>query len=203
MKPDYIIFPDASTRRIGKKVYNGYAVVVLNANTNKYTVLKGSLSSESTVFAEGWAIYQGLRFIRHKTDKQNLKIAVFSDSKINIQILNDYIPHCWKLDQNNNWVKRDGTSPKNQELYKGILQVMYHNNYKVKFVHILSHTLDNPHKHSGLKNHLSEYGINIHKSTINTLVHLNDLADRTAQAVTKQERDDDMLGKYYKLERIV
>ena len=102
MKPDYIIFPDASQRRIRDKVYSGYGTVILNVSTRKYTTISGYLASNSVVFAEAWAIYQGLRFLEYKKNSSQSEpfgnhVLVLSDSKLNIDTFNIYIPYAWDL----------------------------------------------------------------------------------------------------------
>lgn len=193
MKPDLILFPDASLKRSGDKFFSGYGVVILNTHTGNYTTVKGSLSKDSIVYCEAWAIYQGLRFIEHLRKKQypkgtNLKVLVVSDSKINIQIFTTWIKKSWDLSDWYDWKKSDKTSVRNQELYRNIMKVLSNGHLKVKFVHINSHSDKKPGMMKHIESKLEKANVNVNYQTLTTFIELNQVADALACSVTEKSK---------------
>ena len=210
MKPDYIIFPDASQRRIRDKVYSGYGTVILNVSTRKYTTISGYLASNSVVFAEAWAIYQGLRFLEYKKNSSQSEpfgnhVLVLSDSKLNIDTFNIYIPYAWDLSDPLNWKKRDHNLVKNQELYRCILHMTTECDYKVKFAHVNSHIRDNPKQLVKVQEKLKKkYAVQVSYDVMELISDMNDLADQAAKqetlAVMMQDRN--FPDQFIQLERM-
>lgn len=181
MKPDYIIFPDASVKRSGTVSYSGFGTVILNTKTKKYAILNGELSKSSTVFCEAWAIFRGMQFVEHiREENQKLKVLVVSDSKLNVNVFSEWIPHTWDLSDYYNWKKKDKSPVKNQELYRMILKIINNGHYKFRIVHINSHSDKKSGMRERIRKKMKANRININDSTLNTFIQMNDLADKAA-----------------------
>ena len=63
MKPDYIVFPDASVKLSGKKRYGGYGVVVLERKSKQYLTEQNELHGKTVPYLEGYAMYRGLQLV--------------------------------------------------------------------------------------------------------------------------------------------
>lgn len=198
LRPDYIIFPDASVKRSGTVCYSGYGTVILNTRTNKYVIISGELSKSSTVYCEAWAIFRGMQFVEYVRKKgQRLKILVVSDSKLNVTAFSEWIPHTWDLSDYTNWKKRDGSPVKNQKLYRMILKVINNGYYKFRIVHINSHSDKKSELRERIRKKMKSNKINISESTLSTFIQMNDLADKAAnEAATNQKKCE---GKFSRM----
>ena len=111
MKPDYIIFTDASVKLVQELNYSAYAAVILNCESLQYTTISGPLANRSIVFCEGWAIYQGLRYlkkIQRDTGKKHLKVLIVTDSKLTVNTFTVWIKQSWDTSDWFDWKKSDG-----------------------------------------------------------------------------------------------
>ena len=209
MKPDYILFPDGSQRRNQDKIYSGYGMVILNTSTRKYTTFSGYLATNSVVFAEAWAIYQGLRFLEFKRRSGCLvsktpRVLVLSDSKLNMDIFNIYIPYAWDISDPHKWKKRDSSLVKNQELYRNILHMINDCGYNVKFAHINSHIRGNEKQLRKVQDKLKEkYSVQVSYDVMELFSDMNDLADQAAknETLTAMMQDRNNPNQFVTLER--
>jgi ribonuclease H len=190
MKPDYIIFTDASVKLVGELNYSAYAAVILNCDTLMYTTVSGPLANRSIVFCEGWAIYQGLRYlkkIQRDTNKKQLKILIVTDSKLTVNTFTVWIKHSWDTSDWYDWKKSDHSSVQNQDLYRKIIGLLDSKKLKVRFVHINSHCKGNTKKEEAIFAKLGEDGVKLSKGTGKIFIEMNDLADQTAHSIVANE----------------
>jgi len=198
MQPDYIIFPDASEKRSGKKKYSGYGVVILDIRNNKYFTVNGEMNNRTLPYCEGWAIYSGLQYVeRVRKPEERLKVLIVSDSQTNVNALTVWLHKSWNLSDYNNWLKRDGTPVRNQKLYRKILALILDGHYKVKIVHFRSHSKNNPKMRKLIKSELKANKIKINDETLDVFIQMNQLADDLACEASARRRDTD--GEFYRL----
>ena len=196
MKIDYVIFTDASVRKdkVTGKCFTGYAYVILNVNKNTYITYSNYLTNDSIVFAEAWAIYSGLRYVSKHIKNSN--ILVVSDSKLNIDILTNYIPNKWNM-TDKIWRKSDGKPVKNQKIYQLILKLISNTTNKLKFVHINSHKFQDDSAEIILK--FKKYKVSMNKDTVNVFINMNSIADKLATTITgKLKHQKPFVLKYLK-----
>lgn len=189
----YIVFTDASCRRSNSSLYCGYGGVILNTDTNRYASYGGSLGERSTVYCEAWGLLRGLieisNVIKSSKGKEPVGVLLVTDSKLNVQILTEWIPK-WDLSDWMNWRKRDGSLVKNQDLYRRILRVIQDTpEMKVRITHVNSHLTDKEWRRIFKK--LQDYGINADESTSKTFMRMNALADGIATNITSHLKDTD------------
>lgn len=187
-KPDYVLFTDASLRRDDDKVYTAYAYAALNRRTLKFTVNADEMISSSIVYAEAYAIYQGLKFLNEKVSKGS-RVLVVTDSKLNVQIIEEYIPNNWDTTDWNHWTKKDGTPVKNQKLYRKILKEIKKNDMWVKLIHINSHLDSRDIEYVEFK--LEMAGIKLKRSTIHVFMAMNAVVDEAASDITRRIKSGD------------
>lgn len=189
MKPDFILFPDASLKRRGSETYAGYACVVLNPNTMEYVVIAEELSKNATiVFGEAWAAYRGLQFVRRVQRRDNrgeLKVLVISDSKMLVNTFSVWINVSWDTSDWNRWKKKDGSTVKNQGLYRKMLGVMNRGPLTVRFVHINSHSDKKQGLRAYIKQKMREARVRLNDKQLDVFVQLNSVADKAACDITK------------------
>lgn len=145
-KPEYIIFTDGSVRKVGKVSYAGYGCAVVDVKHQAYEAFSGSLNSGSIVYCEAFAIYQGLRWIRRllsRTHKNHAKVLLVSDSRLNVQILTEWIPEKWDLSDYRDWKTSSNKPVQNQVLYRKILALLEDQKIKLGVIHINSHLKSN------------------------------------------------------------
>ena len=192
MTPDYIIFTDASVKLIGEDNISAYAAVLLNCTTMKYTTISGMLHHRSICFCEAWAIYQGLRTmnrIRKENKLEKVKLLVVTDSKLNVQILTDWIKNKWDTSDWYNWKKRGDGVVQNQDIYRLIVKVLDNPHLKVRLIHMNSHAGENQAKQKSIFAKLAKENINISENVCRLFVKMNAVADETAhQLVLKEYR---------------
>lgn len=186
---EYIIFTDASCIRHENRTYGGFGVIILNTETKKFTKFGGSLSGRSIVFCEAWAIYQGLKKTTEIMKGREAGVLVVTDSKLNVQILCDWIPR-WNLRDWMHWTKRDGTVVKNQDLYRRILTILsHHQEMKVRMTHINSHLKSLDWKR--ISDKLRSYGVNADESTSKLFITMNSMVDEIAAHITAKLKATD------------
>lgn len=187
MTPDYIIASDASLKRVGSECYPSYAAVIMNCATNKYITISGPLGMDkSIVYAEGYAAYQGLRYLNGllKHEDKNANVLVISDSKLTVMALTDWVHNAWDTTDWYNWKKSNGDPVSNQGLYRRILHVMEHGKMNVKITHVNGHSLRDKKKQNMIHNKLTRNGINLSRISMLVLLRMNDMADNAATAIT-------------------
>lgn len=190
MKPDYIIFTDASVKLVGELNYSAYAAVILNCETLMYTTVSGPLANRSIVFCEGWAIYQGLRYlkkIQRDTGKKQLKILIVTDSKLTVNTFTVWIKYSWDTSDWYDWKKSDHSSVQNQDLYRKVISLLDSKKLKVRFAHINSHCKGNKKKEEAIFAKLGESGVKLSKGAGRIFIEMNDLADQTAHSIVTNE----------------
>ena len=200
MSPDYIIFTDASVRLEGDKHTSAYAAVLLNCKTKNYTVIGDILHHRSICFCEGWAIYQGLRYMNHirkKSKKKNIKVLVVTDSKLNVQIITDWIHSKWDTSDWYHWKKQTRGDVQNQDLYRLISGILNNPHMKIRIVHMRGHAKKNKTKRKRIVSELAKAKITVSDELVSMFIDMNNLADETAHGyMTEQLKHPD---KYPKL----
>lgn len=202
---EYIIFTDASGRKstITGRLYCAYAGAIVNVKTKQYTTYSGELGDRTVAFSEAYAIYKGVqnasRIIPH--GKSDVNILVVTDSKLCVESLSNWIPNSWDLSDWQHWKKHDGTLVKNQEVYRGIIEISNENpwmNYRV--THINSHL---QHKDwEKIKTKLRKYGIVVNQETADMFRKMNELVDTIATDITARMRaEDETYGPFIRLIR--
>lgn len=197
MKPDMILFPDGSLKMCNEKRYAGYGSVILDPHKGKYITINGRLNSKSIVYCEGWAVYKSfiiLERIRKRKKIKHLRVLVISDSKLTVQTFNEWILYAWDTSDWYNWKKNSGEAVKNQELYRSILNIITNGHYRVKFIHINSHSNKKKNAIDKIKSKLTQAKVTIDDQTLNAIIEMNRLADEAATAITSKDKDDDIKG---------
>lgn len=208
MKPNFIIFTDGSVRQWKKKgssdmmTVAGYGVVIIDIATQKYTSFGGPIRTTSIPFAEAWAAYRGLQFMNGICKKQNIKpkVVIISDSKGFVSTFTEYIPYCWDLSDWKHWKRANGSSVKNQEVFRSILTLMDDNDMRVKFAHINSHLKKDNWEAISKKLQYADITCSEHISKL--FLDMNALADRTASDITfklKKAKDGELTTEKKKL----
>lgn len=194
MKPDYIIFTDASVKLVGVLNYSAYAAVILNCNTLSYTTISGPLANRSIAFCECWAIYQGLRYLNkiHKKKDAKVKVLIVSDSKLTINTFTVWIKKSWDTSDWYNWKKADKSAVQNQDLFRKVMSVLETDKFKARFVHINSHGKGNKAKEDAIFAKLGESGVKLSKDAGKVFIEMNDLADKTAHGIVVHDFRDPM-----------
>ena len=188
MSPEYIIFTDGSTITVNDMFLTGYGIVILNLKTREYMTRKGDLGNHTIRYAESYAIYKAIaeisRICQDRTDK--IKVLVISDSKLDIQVFNQYIPYVWDT-SSEIWYTVQKRPVKNQEIYKNAMRLINeHKNIKFKFAHINSHK--SKEKWARQQAQFARYGVSGDKETILGLMKMNSLADKLASSMAEQMR---------------
>lgn len=189
MKVNFIIFTDGSVRRFDGKVASAYGVVVLDCRTKKYTQFGDRLKTNSIVYAEAWAVYRGLQYINRICHDATSKptVLVVTDSKLNVSIFTEYIPHRWDLSNWGEWRKTDGSYVKNQDIYRDTVELIHDNHMFVKFLHINSHTSNIDWEMIRMK--ASDIGIDLKKGVCKMFVDMNQRADQLAAGITLEMKN--------------
>lgn len=195
MVPDYIIATDGSSRRkpFGGS-FTGYSFMILNYHTQRYITYSGPLGDKSVAFAEAWALYQAIRQLNSTISenggkKSGVKVLAISDSKLLVDSLNIWAPYSWDKSNYYHWVKRDGSDVRNQDVFRYIFQAMEKYRIRMKLVHINSHVTDNGTR-GYIKHKMEKNKVNLDKRTVNSLIHMNEICDELAQAVTADMKND-------------
>lgn len=200
MSPDYIVFTDASVKLDGDKNTSAYAAVLLNCKSKQYTVIGDILHHRSICFCEGWAIYQGLRYMNHirkKAGKKHVKVLVVTDSKLNVQIITDWIHNKWDTSDWYHWKKQSRGDVQNQDLYRMITRVLNNPHMTIRIVHMRGHANKNKTKRKRIIGELAKADITLSDDLVSMFIEMNTLADKTAHSqVTEQLKNP---GKYPKL----
>lgn len=198
-KPDYILFSDASlrTEKEDKSVrYSAYGVIVLNTKNDKYIKFGGQLGTNSIVFAEAWGIYKALStLISYVGSKKEINVLMVTDSKLNVQIIGDYIPNKWNTYDWYHWIKADGEPVKNQYIYRKIYGLLIdHPNVNFKIIHINSHMRVSDALYVQTKLH--SHNVTIDRSTAQALISLNAIVDHIAASETNKMKEESSDGFY-------
>lgn len=190
MSPDYIIFSDASVKLNGEQSTSAYAAVILNCHTKNYTVIGDILHHRSISFCEGWAIYQGLRYVNHlrkRAKHKRVKVLVVTDSKLNVQIITEWIRDKWDTSDWYNWKKSTRGEVLNQDLYRLIVKVLNKPSMKVRLIHMRSHTGKNRKKRRTIVAELAKADVNVSDDLVDMFIEMNALADETAHEQVRQQ----------------
>lgn len=208
MKPNFIIFTDGSVRQwkergsSDKMTVAGYGVVIIDMTTQKYTSFGGPIRTTSIPFAEAWAAYRGLQFMNGICKKQVIKpkAVIISDNKGVVSTFTEYIPYCWDISDWKHWKRVDGSSVKNQEVFRSILTLMSDNGMRVKFAHINSHVKQE--NWEAISKKLNYAGITCSEHISKLFLDMNSLADKTASDITfnlKIAKGEDLVFEKKKL----
>lgn len=200
MSPDYIIFTDASVKLEQSKHTSAYAAVLLNCKTKQYTVIGDILHHRSICFCEGWAIYQGLRYMNHiqkKAGKKTVKVLVVTDSKLNVQIITSWIHDKWDTSDWYHWKKQTRGDVQNQDLYRLISNILNNPHMKIRIVHMRGHAQKNRTKRKAIINELAKAEVTLSDDLVTMFIDMNTLADEIAHG--RMEDQIKHPGKYPKL----
>lgn len=189
MKPDYIIFTDGSAIRYKNEFVLGYGAVLFNVKTQRFATMGGSTSNRTIIYAEGRAIYEGIRALS-KIVKHSANVVIVTDSEITLKVFSEYIPNKWNLKDPDNWKKSDGSSVKNQDLYKLIYRKIKKSGFNIKFVHIRSHKIKSD--ADMIQKHMKQNSVTISLESAEFCIKMNNIADELASkgshdALAKQD----------------
>lgn len=188
-RPDYMIFTDGSVRRSGKISYAGYGCIVLDVKHQVYEMFSGSINSSSIVYCEAFAIYQGLRWIRRllsRTDKHHVNVLLITDSKLNVQILTEWIPNKWDLSDYQNWKTSADKLVQNQALYRRILALLEDQKIKLGFLHINSHLKSNIETVLQIQTKAEKSNVKLSESVTRLMIEMNRKVDELATSESKR-----------------
>jgi ribonuclease HI len=122
------IYTDGSFQKIKTKIYCGYGVYFGN-NEYKNISKPFKLDNPTNNRAELYAIYKALKICKkHFSDIES--ITIYSDSEYCVKIFNIWI---YK------WLK-DDKKYLNSDIIDKIMKILNNCKFKVKFIHIRSHT---------------------------------------------------------------
>ena len=194
MKPNYIIFPDASLKRCGNtREYCGYGVVVLDTSTNRYITDSDELHGKTIAYGEGYAVYRGLQLIEsfRRSGKGRCKVLVVSDSKTTVNAFNVWMRRSWNMSDYSSWTKRNGDPVRNQKVFRLILNWCASHSYKMKIVHIYAHAERDAELRTAIRKRMSAYRVKINDATLDVFIQLNQLADQLANAAASYYKATD------------
>lgn len=176
MKPDYIIFTDAS---MVQTKYSAGAVVILNTKTNRYASFSFYLGECSIGEAELTAVARGLKYLNTITkDMKLIKVVCISDCEPVVLNLTTNI-YKWHRCSNTPWKTSAGRKVKYHKIYKAMYNsYLINNRYDVRFIHMNSHLPNND--WDIVRSKLAVDNIAINKTTAKSFIELNRLADSLA-----------------------
>ena len=184
---DYIVFTDASYKKVSGIGYCGFGVAILNTETMNYVDFGSEIGNRTIAYGELWAIYRGIeKTLQFIGKKKESKILVVTDSKLSVMGFSYYIPKKWDLSNWHDWKTVNRKPVKNQAVYRKTLETLSkYPKVAVRIAHMHSHTSK---KASGkIKDDLRYHGINATDETVELFRNLNARVDEIAGSVVDQQ----------------
>lgn len=174
---------------------SGFVTVLHNEIIdNGYKIMYESTNN----YGELYAIYLGLQsLLKYKTDP-NIFLNLFSDSKISIFGLTQWI-YQWVKNIDSNFLLRSSTGSivKNQELYSKIIYYVVHNNTHLSMYHQLGHM--NCKRQSDLEKTIDKFELynkeNINEDIAREICYYNDFIDNTSRNILLKTTSDKTFNK--------
>ena len=189
---DYICFTDGSCRITKDGYYSAYGVVIVNTNSMTYTTAGGDLGERTSIFAEIYAIYKATAHLVDMGKDREIKALIVTDSKFCVQSLTYYIYKDWDT-TSSIWLKKDRKPVNNQEVFKRIKYLTDTNpNVKIEIVHINSHVKNDKQAISKVISKFQDYQLYLDYTTVQTMIAMNNLADRIATGITARRIKEDL-----------
>lgn len=183
MVPDYIIATDGGVLLDPNKseVPGAYAYVILNCKTMNYIIQGDALNGKSINYAESYAIYKALKYLRKLTKDKPTNVLVISDSKLTVLALSVWCKENWNTSDPYNWKKSTGQKVKNQDIYRKIQKEEAEGNISIKYAHINSHLdIDSSADITKIKYKVLEYGVTVSNREARLIMLMNKWADDKA-----------------------
>lgn len=183
MVPDYIIATDGGVLLDPNKaeVPGAYAYVILNCKTMNYIIQGDALNGKTINYAESYAIYKALKYLRKLTKDKPTNVLVISDSKLTVLALSIWSKENWNTSDPYNWKKSTGQKVKNQEIYRKIQKEEAEGNIFIKYAHINSHLdIDSSTDITKIKYKVLDYGVTVSNREARLIMLMNKWADDKA-----------------------
>lgn len=183
MVPDYIIATDGGVLLDPNKaeVPGAYAYVILNCKTMNYIIQGDALNGKTINYAESYAIYKALKYLRKLTKDKPTNVLVISDSKLTVLALSVWSKENWNTSDPYNWKKSTGQKVKNQEIYRKIQKEEAEGNIFIKYAHINSHLdIDSSTDITKIKYKVLDYGVTVSNREARLIMLMNKWADDKA-----------------------
>lgn len=145
MKPDYLLFSDASVVHRGAYYAAGCGGVICDCVNQDiyypYQYTPDQSLRKASVYMELVSMYQGLSYLHHAvTEEKKLKIVIFSDCKSIVDGFRNIKDGTW-IFHRGHWVKRKNHKVvPGDQYYQKIFNLLDRHQDKVKVVHVLSHS---------------------------------------------------------------
>lgn len=197
MKPDFILFTDASVENKSLKGSAGCGFIILDVVKGEFKLFSEQVLAHNdkimnNIFIELLALLYGIRKISKVAPKHS-KILVVSDCKYMVDKFNHSINHTWDLRKSKNWISKKGEPVVGQKQIREIIDICYKRHYKIKIIHIHSHTSYNitiPNKALiQIQKDLNHYNVNDDSDVAGLFIQFNRLADLCAKAATIKYKD--------------
>lgn len=183
MVPDYIIATDGGVLLDPNKaeIPGAYAYVILNCKTMNYIIQGDALNGKTINYAESYAIYKALKYLRKLTKDKPTNVLVISDSKLTVLALSVWSKENWNTSDPYNWKKSTGQKVKNQEIYRKIQKEEAEGNIFIKYAHINSHLdIDSSTDITKIKYKVLDYGVTVSNREARLIMLMNKWADDKA-----------------------
>lgn len=197
MKPDIILFTDASVENKSPKGSAGCGFIILDVAKGEFKMFSEQVLAHedkraNVAFIELLAMLYGIRRIAKVTTKRS-KILVITDCKCMVDNFSYNMKYRWNLEQRHYWTDGAGEYITGQKQMRKIIDICYKKEYKLKIAHIHSHTAHNitiPRKAViQIQKDLNHYNVKGKSDIAGLFIQFNRLADLCAKAATKKYKN--------------
>lgn len=197
MKPNIILFTDASVEKRSPKGSAGCGFIILDVTKGEFKLFSEQVLAHkdkitNNIFIELLAILYGIREIA-KTVPKRSKILVVTDCKSIVDNFSHNMKRKWNLERNYSWIDKSGEYITGQKQIREIIDICYRNHYKLKVIHIHSHTSHNitiPRKATiQIQKDLNRYKVKGDSDIAGLFIQFNRLVDLCAKAATKKYKN--------------
>ena len=201
MKPEFILFTDGSVEKHTPRGSAGCGFVIVDVLKGEFSLFSEQVLAHkdkilNSAFIEIVAVLYGIRKLK-KIAPEGSKILIVSDNLMVVNIFNHNLKHNWSLPKRKDWTDKRGYPVLGQKQLREIINICYDGRYKIRVIHIHSHTNRNitiPRKAiRQIQNDLEKYNVtgdsDVSDSFIPELfIQFNRLADLCAKAGTKHTK---------------
>lgn len=165
----------AGTLLVGN-VSNGFGII-----NDDYTILRNTTNNETEITAIYIGVRMAIDYIKHTG--YNPTFNLFSDSKICVLGLREWIYNWIRCMNNGIMYNSNGTPVKNQEIFKNIVQLILDNNLCIKLFHQKGHVTKSD---ASLRNAMDVFNVS-------NKLNVKDLS--LISAISKYNNDVDSITK--------